>query len=295
MEIDVRHSFVMMLCVVAGCVGVAQAQTKTPIHYGSNAAAGHTFVHDGVTLYYETYGAGQPLLLVHGNGGSIGNFAAQIQYFSTHYLVIAMDSREQGKSGSSSAPLKYEVMTDDVAALLDHLHTPPVDVLGWSDGGIEALLLGIRHPEKVRMIASMAANLYPEGAHPDVIALAHMMIDSMPKGDQQTPADKRELKVSELLLTEPHIKMEALQAIKAPTLILASDHDVILDQHTLDMYHHIPNAELCIFPNATHMVPFDDPEHFDAVVDHFFQTPYKPKDRIKDLMTSFEKMQAGPK
>ncbi len=124
-------------------------------------AVGKTFTHDGIKLYYEVYGVGEPLLLVHGNGGSIADFKAQIDYFRKSYKVIAMDSRDQGKSGDSPDRITYEKMTDDLAALLDHLNTGPVNVLGWSDGGIEALLLGIRHPAKVKKIAAMAANLNP--------------------------------------------------------------------------------------------------------------------------------------
>ena len=87
--------------------------------------------------------------------------APKSHHFRTLYKVIAMDSRDQGKSGDSPDTLTYEKMTDDLAALLDHLKTGPVNVLGWSDGGIEALLLGIRHPAKVKQIAAMAANLNP--------------------------------------------------------------------------------------------------------------------------------------
>lgn len=78
----------------------AGAEART-IPYGANAAAGARFVHDGVTLYYETYGAGQPLLLVHGYGFSIGSLAAQIAFFKQHYRVIAMDSRDHGRSSDS--------------------------------------------------------------------------------------------------------------------------------------------------------------------------------------------------
>jgi alpha-beta hydrolase superfamily lysophospholipase len=119
---------------LAGAQTAAAQATVSAIRYGDNAAAGQTFVHDGVTLYYEVYGAGDPLLLVHGNGGSIADLGAQIDYFRTRYKVIAMDSREQGKSGDSPDALTYEKMTDDLAALLDHLKTGPVNVLGWSDG-----------------------------------------------------------------------------------------------------------------------------------------------------------------
>jgi pimeloyl-ACP methyl ester carboxylesterase len=267
-----------------------QAAAKPAVKYGSNPAAGHTFTHDGIKFYYEVYGAGEPLLLVHGNGGSIGNFKAQIDYFRKHYKVIAMDSRDQGRSADSPDKITYEKMTDDLAALLDHLHSGPAYVLGWSDGGIEALLLGIRHPDKVKKLAAMAANLNPseEAVYPEVWAWGKSVMDSMPAAARETPQGKRELKVTQMMFDEPHIDPQVLEAITAPTLVLASDHDVIRDEHTLEIYHHLPNSQLCIFPNATHMVPYDDPALFDATVERFFRTPFVRRDRVKDFVKSLE-------
>ena len=252
---------------------------------------GKTVTHEGVRLYYEIYGSGEPLLLIHGNGASIASFGAQIDYFRRHYRVIAMDSRDQGKSADSTGKLTYEQMADDQEALLDYLKSPPANVLGWSDGGIEALLLGIRHPANVRKIASMAANLDPKGAYPEVIAMAKSQLDSIPVSVRQTAEGKRELKVGQLVLDEPHIDPGSLAKIMAPTLILASDHDLIIDEHTLLIYHRIPNSQLCIFPNATHMVPYDDPELFNTTVDRFFRTAFVKKDRVKDFLKSYEAME----
>ena len=263
---------------------------QAPVKYGSNPAAGSTFSHDGIQLYYEIYGAGEPLLLVHGNGGSIADFKAQIDYFRQHYRVIAMDSRDQGRSGDSPDRITYEKMTDDLAALLDHLKTGPVYVLGWSDGGIEALLLGIHHPAKVNKIAAMAANLDPQGGYPEISDWARNEINSMSTEAKQTPEGKRAVKLMQMSLTEPHIHPKELEAITAPTLVLASDHDVIRDEHTLDIYHHLPNSQLCIFPNATHMIPYDDPALFNATVERFFQAPFVAKDRLKDALKSYEAM-----
>ena len=120
----------------------------------------------------------------------------QIAYFRKRYQVIAMDSRDQGKSGDSPDKLTYEKMTDDLAALLDHLKSTPVYVLGWSDGGIEGLLLGIRHPAKVKKIAAMAANLIPEGAHQEAVELIKSMLGAVTPAERETPRGKRELKVT---------------------------------------------------------------------------------------------------
>ncbi len=271
----------------------AQTSPKRSVHYGANPAAGKTFTHDGIQLYYEVYGTGEPVPLIHGNGSRISELKAQIDYFRKHYQVIAMDSRDQVKSADSPDKITYEKMADDLAALLDHLKSPPVFALGWSDGGIEALLLAIRHPEKVKKIAAMAANLNPEGAHPETLELVKFMLGAMKPSEKETPQGKRELKVAQMMLDEPHIEANALEAINAPTLVLAGDHDLILDEHTLEIYHHLPNSQLCIFPNATHMIPYDEPDLFNSTVERFFRTPFVKKDRIKDLMKSYQALKAS--
>jgi pimeloyl-ACP methyl ester carboxylesterase len=117
-------------------------------------------------------------------------------------------------------------------------------------------------------------------------------MDSIPAAARDTPEGKRQLKVMQITLDEPHIAPKALEAITAPTLVLASDHDLIRDEHTLEIYHHLPNSQLCIFPNATHAIPYDDPARFDAVVDRFFREPFVKKDRIKDVIKSFEALES---
>ncbi len=290
---------VSVLAVGALCAQTpaAKAEAKPAVKYGANPAAGKTFTHDGVTLYYEVYGAGQPLLLVHGNGGSIGDLTAQIEYFRKRYKVIAMDSRDHGRSSDSAEKITYEKMTDDLAALLDHLHTGPANVLGWSDGGIEALLLGVRHPAKVRKLAAMAANLEPStsAVYQEVFDMVHTMLNGVPAAERETAAGKRELKVGQLVLDEPHIDAKSLEAITAPTLVLAGDHDLIRDEHTLEIYHHIPNSQLCIFPDATHMIPYDDRRASTARWSDFFRMPFVKKDRVKDMLQSYEKMKASEK
>ena len=289
-----KHLLILLLLLLCFS-GAANAQSKTAVRYGSNPAAGRTFIHDGIKFYYEVYGVGEPVLLVHGNGGNMADLAAQIAHFRKRYKVIAMDSRDQGRSGDSKDKLTYEKMTDDLAALLDHLKIGPVNVVGWSDGGIEALLLAIRHPAKVKKIVAMAANLNPSenALYPEVLSLVKSLIDSVPAADRDTPRGRRDLKVTGMMLEEPNIDAKALEAITAPTLVLASDHDVIRDEHTVEIYRHIPNSQLAIFPNATHMIPFDDPVTFNATVERFLRTPFKKVDRIGDTMKSLEKLRSA--
>ncbi len=288
-------SFGAALVLAVAC---SPRETKTAeavaIPYGANKDAGATFVHDGVKLYYEIYGQGEPLLLVHGNGGSIGTLAAQIDHFKAKYKVIAMDSRDQGRSADSQEPITYEKMTDDLAALIDYLKLGPVDVVGWSDGGIEALLLGVRHPDKVKKIVSMAANLNPgsEAFAPEVDALIKSMME-LPDNVKNTPQGRRQLKVVGMMQKEPNIPPAMLAKVTAPTLVLASDHDLVRIDHIITIYNSLPNAQLAIFPNRTHLIPYDDPEQFNGTVDRFLATPFKKIDLIPQTMGSFETMMTG--
>lgn len=283
---------VLALALLLAVGPLAAESQPAAARYGANPAAARTFTHDGVSLYYEVYGAGDPLLIVHGNGASIGSLRAQIDYFRTRYRVIVMDSRDHGRSGTAPGALTFEAMADDLAALLEREHAAPAYVLGWSDGGIEALLLGIRHPRMVRKIASMAANLEPGPAAINAQFLGPAPAPDKVKailegGDQQAI---RRFRADQLDRDEPHIPAAALGAIQAPTLILAGDHDIIRDEHTVEIFHRLPNSQLAIFPNATHMIPYDDPANFNATVDRFFLTPFVKRDRFGDVMKSLGKI-----
>ena len=163
-----RRYLFLALCWTIGAYGAELAGPATA--YGSNPAAGHTAEVNGIRLYYERYGDGEPLVMLHGNGGSIEALRFQIGFFRTRRMVIAIDSRGHGGSEMGRGRLTFEQMSDDVAALLQQLHCGPADILGWSDGGIVALLVARRHPEVVRRLAISGANLSPEALKPDDLA-----------------------------------------------------------------------------------------------------------------------------
>ncbi len=253
---------------------LACAQVGT--EYGDNKQAGHYVTTRGFRMYYETYGEGTPLLIIHGNGGSINNFYNQIPFFSQHYKVVLADSRAQGKSEDNSDTLSYEMMADDLNALLDTLHLDSCNVIGWSDGGINGLLLAIRHPEKVAKLAVTGANLSPDSSavQPYIYNWAMAMNDSLKK-KPQTAQIKHDLKLTHLLSYEPHITPEQLQTISCPTLVIGGDHDVIRPEHTLFIAQSIPKSYLWILPNSGHSTPVVYKDMFNDVVYQFFSTPYR--------------------
>jgi len=279
------------IVAVAGLLGLigggpAEAAThRAAIAYGNNAAAGKTFVFNGNRFYYETYGRGPPLLLIHGNGESISEFKGQIGDFSRQHQVIAMDSRGQGKSELGTTALTYEEMADDVNALLEHLRLDHVKVLGQSDGGIIGLLLTIHHPGKVSMLAVMGANLEPDAAYPwavEGIARVRKRITAeLAHSDDPKPL-QRQLQFLDLLGNQPHIPLADLKSIQVPTLVMAADRDVIRDDHTLSIFHAIPKSQLAIFPGATHVIAGQDPVRFNRTVLDFFDKPFAMPD-TKDL------------
>ncbi|HVZ25923.1 MAG TPA: alpha/beta hydrolase [Sediminibacterium sp.] len=260
----------LLMLLVAAC-------REHPIHYGSNAATGKYYDIRGFKMYCETYGDGQPLLIIHGNGGDISNFSKNIPYFAKRYKVIIADSRSQGKSADPGDSLTYEMMADDYAALLSAMHIDSTDVIGWSDGGINGLLLAMRHPEKVKKLAVTGANLQPDtnAVYQEVWDLVRPTYDSLKSMVHKNPQQKNDWKLFRLLCEQPHIPVDSLTRIACPTLVIGGDHDVIRDTHTMDIAHHIPKSYLWILPNSGQSTPVVYADLFNTVVDSFFQKPYR--------------------
>lgn len=255
--------------------------SEAGIRYGQNAAAGSFATVNGIRLSYETYGQGPAMLQIHGNGDSILGMRHQIPFFAAHYKVIVADSRGHGKSELGEGRLTYEQMAEDLDALLSKLAVEGADVLGWSDGGILGLLLAIHHPEKVRKLAIMGANLEPAGAYDWGLAWAShqekTINDMLAQGDTSQPW--RQLKQHmDLLLNQPHIPLSDLHRITAPVLVMAGDKDVIRTEHTVTIFENLPRAQLCIFPGATHLIPRQDAARFNQAVERFFSQPFTRPD-----------------
>ena len=178
-----------------------------------------------------------------------------IPYFSSKYKVIAVDSRSQGKSIDTNDSLSFEMMADDFAVLLDTLHIKSAYVLGWSDGGINALLLAIRHPEKVIKLASTGANLWPDSTAliPSLWKEMNDQYNNDFNKQRTTAKEKNDWKLFMLDYVQPHIPLSALHSIHCPAFIIGGDHDLIPVPHTTLIAQNIPNAVLWIVPNSAAM------------------------------------------
>ena len=265
-------SLFIMLWAVESCA-FSQPQA---IPYGNNVAAGQYFDIRGIKMYCEVYGSGRPLLMIHGNGGSISAFQNNIDFFAKKYRVIAADSRAQGKSKDSNDSLSFEMMADDEAALLNAMHIDSAYVLGWSDGGINALLLAMRHPDKVIKLASTGANLWPDSTAilPKLWRGDKKNFDTTDPQRLKTSKEKNDWKLFLLDWYQPNIPLNALHSIRCPSLIIGGDHDLIRIEHTAAIYENIPNAYLWILPNSSHGTLIDHSDEFNRKVDDFFSAPF---------------------
>ena len=265
-------SFITLICFSQG------SKNQKPA-FGNDPKHGKYLNHRGFKMYYEVYGQGEPLLIIHGNGGEINNFKYQIPFFAKKYQVILADNRSHGKSVDSKDSLSYNLMTDDLNALLDSLHKDSCYVIGWSDGGIEGLLLAINHPKKVKKLAVTGANLIPDAGlaiDPWVVEDLDNNIDSLAKLPN-TEEHKKLLKLARMMVREPHISHADLQKISCPTLVIGGDQDVIVPRHTLEIAENIKKANLWILPNSGHSTPIYYKDIFNKTVSTFFTTPFSKK------------------
>jgi len=206
----------LWLILICGA-GIALAQDGAPIPYGHNQAAGRFYDINGFKMYTEVYGSGPPLLMIHGNNGDMSAFAKNVPYFAKRYKVILADSRSQGRSVDPGHPLTFEMMADDFAALLDAMQIPSADVIGWSDGGINALLLAIRHPSKVKSLAATGANLWPsaDAFKPGLWEAERKGYEAGLHKNHFTAKEKNNRKLFLLDWQEPHITLAQLHTIQA--------------------------------------------------------------------------------
>ena len=273
---SITKTFMLAIIVLCLLSGVAIVQTTQPIRYGNNPAAGRFYDLHGFRMYTEVYGSGEPLLMIHGNGGSIKAFSRNIPELANHFRVIVADSRSQGKSLDPDHPITFEMMADDFSDLLDAMHIRSAYVIGWSDGGINALLLAIRHPEKVKKLVSTGANLWPDADAFRAGLWDKWNADFKANRDKEpkTAKEKNARKLFMLDWGQPHISLDALHKIQCPCLIVCGDHDLISISHTVLIYQNIPHANLWVVPNSGHATLVEHADEFNSKCEVFFSSAF---------------------
>ncbi|MFJ8762970.1 alpha/beta fold hydrolase [Streptomyces cyaneofuscatus] len=223
----------------------------------------------GIKTWYEVEGAGDPLVLLHGGFCTNETWGAQRADLAAAYRVHLPERRAHGHTADVEGPLTYQDMANDTVAFLEQVVGEPAHLVGWSDGGIVALLVAIDRPDLVRKIVAIGANFRPGSEcfvepemldamtadGPDLAFFREMYEPVTPDGADHWPAVAA--KVIDMWRTLPTLTPDDLARISAPSLVMVGDDDMMTLEHTTALYRAIPNAELAVVPGASHLVPLE--------------------------------------
>jgi pimeloyl-ACP methyl ester carboxylesterase len=232
---------------------------------------------NGIEMYYATYGAGDPVLLIHGGLGNADIWSAQVADLMKDHLVIVADSRGHGRSTRTDEPFGYDLMASDYLALLDYLKVDKVDLVGWSDGGIIGLDIAMKHPERLDHLFAQAANITTDGVDPAVendevfgSYIAWMAEDYAKLSPTPDQFDAFVTQISDMWASQPNWSDAEVAGISTPTAIVLGDHDeAITREHTDHMAAIIPGATEIILPNVSHFAMLQAPEEYTAAARAF--------------------------
>ena len=287
-----HHSFrlaalvsLMLSAPVAGAIAQEPWAVLPPMPALPPAfAAGPVHVND-IDMWRAEFGPrdSRPVILVHGGLANSNYFAKIIPYLvKAGFHVVAVDSRGHGGSTRSAQPYSYELMASDVVAMLDALHIPKADLVGWSDGGIIAIVMSIHNPDRLKRVFAFGANTDPDGLKPDFDK--HGLFKTFeeragkeyrtlsPTPDQYDSFLKQ---ISQMWATQPHITSQQSNGIAVPIALADGRYDEGIKQsHDRYMAASIPNAHLVILPGVSHFAMLQNPPLFARAVLDTLDAPW---------------------
>ena len=232
---------------------------------------------NGIKIHYAIYGDGSPVIFLHGGLANTNYWGNQVPAVAAKHTVILMDSRGHGGSTRDARPYGYDLMADDVVALMDALKIPKADIVGWSDGGILGIDLELRHKDRVGKVFAFAANTVTSGVKEGVeknptfaayIVRAGREYAELSATPKQYDAFVGE--ISKMWADQPNWTDDQLKTIDNPTLVVDGDHDeAIKREHTEYIAATIPHAGLLILPKVSHFAFLQDPGMFNFAILHF--------------------------
>ena len=253
---------------------------------------------NGLRMYYEIHGRneGVPLVLLHGGGSTIEvSFGRILPLFARHRRVIALEEQGHGRTSDRNQPFAFETSADDVAALLNRLDIKQADLFGFSNGASVALQVAIRHPELVRKLVFASSITKKEGAWPQLWSFMEKAdISNMPQPLKDAflrvnpdPVKLKRMhdKDRERMLNFKEVGNRSLRTVKAQTLVVAGDRDIVKPEHALEISRAIPGARLLILPGGhgdylgeAVMAPRESryPALTAALIEEFLDTPAEP-------------------
>lgn len=233
--------------------------------------------HNGARIWYAVYGAGAPVILLHGGLGHSGNWGYQVPALvGSGHRVVLIDSRGHGRSTRDSQPYMYELMASDVLAVMDTLHLERAAIVGWSDGACTALILGMKHPERIAGVFYFGCNMDPTGTKEFVPTPTIDRCFSRHAKDYSelsaTPDDFDAFvgAVSEMMRTQPNYSARDLAELRVPVAIVQSEFDeFIKPEHAEYLARSIPGAEWVLLRGVSHFAPLQRPEQFNTAIRTF--------------------------
>lgn len=281
-----RHLILTALCFAApGLTALASAngatvqrwQTLPPTPAApAGAKTGYAAV-NGVKIYYAISGHGSPVILLHGGLSNSDYWGNQVPALAARHTVITLDSRGHGRSSRNAQPFGYDLMTDDVVAVMDTLKLPRADIVGWSDGAIIGLDLAMRYPQRTGKVFAFAPNTKTSGVKDTVTDTRTFDAFTERAGKEYarlspTPDgyDAFVEQIGQMWASQPNWTDADLQKITSPVLIVDGDHDEAIKlDHLIYIAQTIPKAGLLILPDTSHFAFMQDPGFFNTAVLHF--------------------------
>lgn len=223
-----------------------------------------------ISLYSVEKGAGEPLILLHGNGEDGSYFARQIERFSRDFHVFAVDTRGHGRSPRGSAPFTIRQFAEDLRGFMDEKAIGRADLLGFSDGGNIALVFALRYPERVNRLVLNGANLDARGVKARYQIPIELGYRAARLFAGRSEKARHNAEMLGLMVNDPAIDPEALCAVRSKTLVIAGTRDMIRERHTRLIAEKIPGAQLALLPGS-HFIAAENPEAFNRTVAAFLQ------------------------
>jgi pimeloyl-ACP methyl ester carboxylesterase len=240
---------------------------------------------DGVSTWTETRGSGdRTVVLLHGGFGNGDDLLDSIgRGLEARFRLVAFDRRGHGRTADTDEPFHYDDMAVHAIGVLEHLDAASeVHLVGWSDGGIVAMLVALRRPDLVDRLVLIGANFHVEGidlpdpgdgAPPPTMLEAYA--SRSPDGADHFPVVAA--KTMAMFSTEPTLTTDELARIGHPTLVLVGDDDAVRLDHTAALYDALPAGRLCVVPGASHGVVFEHPGLVAAIITDFLDGPEPPE------------------
>ena len=252
---------------------------------------------NALNMYYEIHGTGQPLALLHGAFSAIGtSFGKLLPFLAKTRQVIAFELEGHGRTADIDRPLTLEQMADDIAAALRQLGMERADIFGYSMGAGVALHVAIRHPDVVRKLVLASVTYNMSGIHPGLMeGLAEMkpeMMFGLPWHEEYTRIAPHPENFATLFAKKTQmdrqlrdLPAETIRAIKAPTLLIIGDSDLVCPEHAVEMFRllgggvfgdtpaGLPNSQLAVLPGTSHVTLADRVDWLVSMIDEFLDAP----------------------